>query len=376
MIGIVLGLMFAVQPSSIDDHAARLYDRSLIAIAHGDIAAAETALEAIVDEVPLHPDADFDLAMLLSRQGKWSRCAELLQRAVESDPTHVEAAVRLGEARLIGLGDPASAVEPLEDALRHDPANVRAARLLAQAWVRLGQPERALAVLVAEGINGAWDAPTQTIFAQALASAGRLEEAAGEFRAALELDPRHAPALIGLGNVLRRLGRTADAAPVLESFRETSREDDEIIILTGFVRADPTDLDSWFRLGMRYLGRASWTRAANAFAHCVAASPDDPSPREALGYALLQGGSAESALVQFRWLVTRFPNVPEYRNSLGAAYLKAKQPKRAAAEFSQAVRLKPNEPGFRANLAEAYEQAGMTEQAEQERRAFEKLVSP
>jgi predicted Zn-dependent protease len=86
------------------------------------------------------------LAEELRRAGRTAEALNALEDGVRWHPDSVAGLVALGRNRL-DLGQDQAALEPLERALELDPAQLVASKLLAEAWIRLGDPERARARL-------------------------------------------------------------------------------------------------------------------------------------------------------------------------------------------------------------------------------------
>lgn len=138
-------------------------------------------------------------------------------RAVEADPAAVEGLLRL--LRLAATrGDPV--VEPAASALLAlDPPDRRALRaagtaLAASPWVALAS-ECMAAGFAGEGAS-AGTAAEEAVFAELLANAGRLQEAADRYRRALALAPEWPELHNNLGLLLRRLDDGAAARACLE----------------------------------------------------------------------------------------------------------------------------------------------------------------
>jgi tetratricopeptide (TPR) repeat protein len=111
------------------------------------------------------------VALLLALAGAWRTArrsadfrdlATFVEATAAASPRSVKALANAGRTRL-RLGRPADAVEPLETAVALWPEYTRALELLAEAYARLGERERAEAIRArahsAAAFEGAIDAP-------------------------------------------------------------------------------------------------------------------------------------------------------------------------------------------------------------------------
>lgn len=139
---------------------------------------------------PANPRAHYNLAVLLlgSSPSRNPASAEThLATALHLDPTHVQAAAKLGALRL-ELNRPADAVEPLQIAARALPDSFQfhyqlAAALLLSSRVPEALPHLADAIRLDPTHAGA-----RANYGRALTAAGRYAEALTQFEAALRLD--------------------------------------------------------------------------------------------------------------------------------------------------------------------------------------------
>jgi len=122
---------------------------------------------------------------------------------------------------------------------------------------------------------------------QALARAGRDEEAFRHLRAANARGPR-ADALRALGALYLKHDRPDKALPELEQA----------------VRLAPEDWEGWQLLALARQRESNWTEVAAALRRAVALRPDDPELRLTLGEALLELGQLDAAEAELRRALT------------------------------------------------------------------------
>jgi tetratricopeptide (TPR) repeat protein len=124
-------------------------------------------------------------------------------------------AVGLG-ARTVARNDTyRNEVSILTDTVAKRPGNVRALNNLGNALARAGRTDEALIRLRAALQLKPDHAPAHANLGNVLDLLNRLPEAETEMREALRLDPNHNKARYNLGNVLLRLGKNAEAADQL-----------------------------------------------------------------------------------------------------------------------------------------------------------------
>jgi tetratricopeptide (TPR) repeat protein len=135
---------------------------------------------------------------------------------------------------------------------------------------------------------------------RALVAQGRSEEAVGDYRRAVELDPELTYVHPELALVLSRQGRMEEAIEV-------------------------------YRAGLRY-------------------HPNNHAMHNELGLALAQSGRAEEALGHFREAVRLKPEYPEAHNNLAILLAGSGRVDEAVRECREAIRLKPDNAGSYVNL--------------------------
>lgn len=120
-------------------------------------------------------------------------------------------------------------------------------------------------------------------------AAGRLDEAAADYREALSETPTYAAALNGLGSVL---------------FRQNKREE-AIVQFKAAIQADPDFKLAFFNLG--YVARKSgdFATAAKAYERYVQLDPNDPDGFYGLGESYRQLGDAPKAVSAYEQYLAR-----------------------------------------------------------------------
>ena len=209
--------------------AALLIEASIMEAAgraDGAREAAEEALEicdGVLEGVPEGGDDD-DVrqarvcrAHALARLRRTGEAEEAYREAAEKSPRDVLPLVGMGHL-LVQAGRPEEAVEWYARAVAVDPDHVAARTSMghALAVVRGADGTRSVQCYQDAMRGGFDDVSLRAGYGTALAMAGRYEEAAGQYRRAIELDPGDAAACVGLGNALAALKRHGDAVGMYE----------------------------------------------------------------------------------------------------------------------------------------------------------------
>lgn len=220
----------------------------------GRSAEAIAAFEGVISKRPDMVLAYRHLAFVQWESGRANDAITTLRRALAVSGRSLETEVRLG-TYLAESGNPAAAVEVLEDAAREAPSDAEALNALGIAYARAGRRddarktfERILAanprdVQAYENLGtlhlGHDMKVAEAAFTRALevapsssrahaglgvvaVNAGRRNDAIAHWARAVQLDPRNFDALFNLTTELLNAGRVAEARPYAEQFVRTA----------------------------------------------------------------------------------------------------------------------------------------------------------
>src|SRR3989442_9627180 len=151
---------------------------------------------------PSDPDTHYNLALTLKYKGDAKQAAEEFEATLRLKPKWAEAHYGLG-ATWYDLHDQAAALKELRTAIDLDPANAGAHRLLARVYLQQNDPVAAEGEL-RRALQSKPTAEMHIELGMTEGQLGKLDSAAAEFRRALRLRPRFAPAHLLLGVTLRR----------------------------------------------------------------------------------------------------------------------------------------------------------------------------
>jgi len=201
----------------------RLWERASTCRAAGQNKEAEALYRQLLTRSPQHPEALFELSVLLFESGCFQESSHTLERLVVIRPDEPMLLTNLGEAyrRQGELGRAAAAFERI---LVLDPDFPEAHHNLGLTHMNCGAPALALPHLERAMALRTESAPFHVSLAWVLLRLGRVEESLAHCQRALELDPNHAPAHHHLGNALVELGDRGGAIP---SYRRAFKLDPE-----------------------------------------------------------------------------------------------------------------------------------------------------
>ena len=199
----------------------------------GDPAAALRVAQAAAARYPGDPAFDIGSARVHLLSGDAAAATEILAPLVPGPGAPLQgaslsAARWLADARLRG-GDPRAAADLFERVLEAggDGLSPRIRAAAATAFAMSGDPARALALFgqVLDRTAGPARAGPLADSALVLEMLGRPAEAESRYRQALQADPAHTAASLGLAELLLRAGRNAEAAAVAQAALEHAPDD-------------------------------------------------------------------------------------------------------------------------------------------------------
>jgi predicted Zn-dependent protease len=193
---------------------------------------------------------------------------------------------------------------------------------------------------------------------------GDLRQASTAFAAALKADPADAESTQMRGLTLFRLGRPADAIPLLEASRATianSKADPNYVLALCYIDtrryddarhafaaqyAFPPDSAPAYLIAARMLLRREYLPVAQQFAQkSLTLSPQLPLAHELLGEIALAGNHLDEAIAQLEQEKANNPLEGIVYDRLGDAYLRSAKYDEAQRNLEEALLLEPNATG-------------------------------
>ena len=198
--------------------------------------------------------------------------------------------------------------------------------------------------------NANQQARGRKLYVQGLAdvSAGKLDAAVEEFRAALTCDPSNSQYQLSLGRALRDTGRLDQAESYLLALWQRAPQDGTINLALGRVAARRGSVDD----SIRYYHNAMygvWSADADA---------NRRKARIELIEFLLQKGARAQAQSELVALAASLPPDPQLHLQTGQFFAQAQDYRDALSEYEQVLRLNRGDPVALAGAGEAAYRAG------------------
>ncbi|MGA2511241.1 MAG: tetratricopeptide repeat protein [Candidatus Acidiferrales bacterium] len=288
---------------------------------------------------------------LTTSAAKADEAADSYKKALELDPGSGVVRERLAEiyAKTQHIRD-ASAMA--QEALKIDPDNVDAHRLLARIYVR------------SLGEMGAGEAQTETI-----------AKAVEQFQAILKIDPYDTYSALWLARLYRFENKHSDAEKVLRGILQRDADSGaaleqlsqilvdegrakEAIDLLSHASEDTEDPGIYDLLGDAYSEAKDFPNAETAYRKAVEADPDDPGHRHGLAQALMEQDKYKEALEQFTKLTELEPGSWENHMRAAQLYRHLGEYDQAESSLLRAKQLAPGNPEVLYNEALLYEDQG------------------
>jgi tetratricopeptide (TPR) repeat protein len=318
----------------------------------------DAELDRLVDDLraasELDPDyapALYHLGETLARAGRQDEAQRAYERAIEADENLALAHRGLGQV-LLGKDEAEKAVTHLQSAVGLQPRDGAAKTLLAQAFNRVGDRERA--EIAAK--QGAAQTPIHeppdpvleevdklSVSAATATQRGRMRMASGDFRGAIA----------ELEKVVELLPDDAESRVDLATAYLNSRRVDEAIEqCRKAVELRPELAASYVKLGWALRVNGELEEAASVFRQGLEVAPDDFRFYAGLGVVLTATGDYEGAVAAGRRAVALAPDQGDVHNILGKALMESGSLVEAEAEFVETLKLIPNHPEARWRLGE------------------------
>jgi predicted O-linked N-acetylglucosamine transferase (SPINDLY family) len=312
----------------------------------GRLGQAEHMYREILKHAPQHPDALHLLGVLLSQNDKHDDAAQLIERAIEVNPTFADYHNNLGEA-LRRSGKTERAVESYQRALHLRPDYLDAQNNLSIALAKLGRAREGFEILTQALQRDPNNFELLSNLGVVLLRMDRVPEAADAFRQALRVNPKYAEAHNGFGDALCLLGQTDQAIVAYQT----------AIQLKGGL-----DSASMNNLAEALMRKGRLDEAIDAFKRIRDIKPDAPDAHNNLGLLLERRGRTDEAVQAYEQAI-KVGQSPEAHNNLANYLNRESLIDRSIDEFHKALAIDPNFYEAWNNLANAYVETGRLDEA-------------
>lgn len=198
----------------------------------------------------------------------------------------------------------------------------------------------------------------------------KLQEARENFRKALNIDPKHVYAMVGMIASTFNLGDTETAEEFAKKAVQTQPNSPEVrnaigeIWMTGAnnpkyqkeaetkfkeaISLNPNFIPARINLARLYVGMKKKDSAIKEYKSAVGIQPKNPAIRQELVLFYLNNGYIDEALEEAKKVLELDPKNPVYHNALGEIYLRKNLLDPAMKAFQEAIRLEPKyAPGYK-----------------------------
>jgi tetratricopeptide (TPR) repeat protein/CHAT domain-containing protein len=177
---------------------------------------------------------------------------------------------------------------------------------------------------------------------------GDYENAAKDYRKALEFAPNAAYYHQYLAEALRLAGNFAEAAPEYDKA----------------IEIDPQNPERCMTRGNAYRYEGQFARAIEDFDKAIELNEDDANPYNYRAICHEKLGDDGKAIADYTLALERLPNDPDFRANRGATYLRLKQYDRAILDYDAAIAVVPHVAGNYNSRGDAYWYLGQYAEAE------------
>jgi tetratricopeptide (TPR) repeat protein len=259
------------------------------------------------DQQPSEGPADTlaERGVVAFQQGKFKDAVRYLSAARKTDPANPLLAAALGQA-LMSAGEPASAIEPLKDALSANPGDDSVRLVLAQSYQRLDQDGKVVDLLKLESSQAS---PSPLWLFTLAFSQFRLEqyqEAEAIFRQLVSLPAMTAAASFFVANC--RFGQN-DLQGSLPWY--------EAAISVGNTPQNMALNAYYYNYGLALFRLGRYAEASAAFLASTTRDPRDPLPPYFLGRSQGERGELQDAISIFTRLIQKHPDFSPAYYQLG-----------------------------------------------------------
>jgi tetratricopeptide (TPR) repeat protein len=315
-------------------------------------------LKKVLSLDPANADAAYRLAWVLSSQGRYDECIEVIEKVKQSQTLSAPMLAVLGDAYL-RKGNAIKAEESYLLALDAQSNNADALLGLAQLWQIKGDIK--MAVTYVDRASGITNSPELLYkLARVSLNLNLREQALVALKRAVVLSPEEPSYHFALGTAW--LKQPPDLQGAEQSFKQ-------------FLRLKPDDAQGQVHLGYVLLKQKKQAEAQTWLLKSVRNGVGTPEAFYYLGLIAQAQNEDVQAIQLFQKSVQLAPSFASAHVALGSTYLKLKDYPRAQQALETGVKLSPDDSKAHYNLAMLYARLKNTEKAQEEMRIVATLES-
>jgi cellulose synthase operon protein C len=342
-----------------------------VLLAKHDLKAAEAEIAVMQKTSPRHPQTAYFLAQLAYFNNDFKRAREITQQLIRLTPDNVPL-LQLAGAVELKLRLLLEAERSLSRALQVAPDLPLARRLLAQTYLQMGQPAKALETLEPLLSAKTPDAEASSLAAEANLQSGDLQQAEANFSRAAALNPQDLRSRVALALSKMNKGKRAEGVAEIQALAATDkgtfadltlvsiyvRDKDFDRALAAIQKVEAKQPNSPMASNLRgrvYVLSGDTAKARGAFERALAISPAFVPAASSLALLDLADKHPETARKRFESVLASDPKNIEALMAIAGLRVKAGAPsEEIVGLLRNAIKLNPTEPAPRVLLVEHY----------------------
>lgn len=288
---------------------------------------------------PNHPEALYGLGLNLLKEQKYKEATEQLEKAIANGVKAKEIYFELGTA-YEELQDLGRAAENYQKYVASAPPNPWSGWLkLAQTYVKLNQPEKAISAYQEALKINPNDINCNYNLAKLLAETKRYEEAEAVFKKLAEINKRDEMTYYG---------------QILQMYDRAEKYDQAIEAAQKIVELNPKNEMAIYNLAIMYFKLNRLEEAVKTLNDCLAIKDNYTYAWFNLGLVYSKMNKHQEAVEAFKKYNALAPDDPLGWLNVGLEYMFLKDFERALPFLEKSVQLKPNDAAAQYNLAITY----------------------
>ena len=321
------------------DNARAQTSRFMLSFSANKLDEAATELAGMKKALPQHPQTHYLEAMLQFKKQDLPKAKDAIQQALKVAPNHPPILILAGDIEL-AQNSPQVAVTYLQQAVTRLPNNIMGRKLLTVAYLRAGQPSRALETLKPMLQAMPEDGPVQMLAGEVYLGNNDLQEAEKHFAKATSLDGKNSMARTRLGQIKFAEGDSQAGFHELEAASDTGNSQADVLLAIAHLRRNEAD------------------KALVAIAALDKKMPNSPIPSNLRAGALLLKGDKAGARKSLEKALSIAPTYFPAALTLARLDVQDKNWDAAKKRFESILEKDPKNPSALLALAQARAESG------------------
>ena len=325
----------------------------------GNLAAAATCYNKILDKQPEHIDTIFLAGTLLLQQGNFDAATAFLKKAIELKPDYATAYSILGAAQQ-SQGKFEEAIDCYRLAIKLKPDDAEVYKNLGTVLRKKGELDEAIVNYRKATVLNPDDAKAHNNLGATLQMSGKLDEAIESHRQAIRLRPDYAMAYGNLGVALKEHGKFDEAITSYRqalslkpdyaeahnnlgaAFKEQGKLDEAIASYKHAITLKQDYAEAYYNLANALKIHGKTDEAIKSYKQAITLKQDYTDAYVNLGIIFQEQGKFDDVIACYRQAISLKPDYAEAHNNLGGALQEQGKLNEAIASFDRAIAIKPD----------------------------------